>query len=149
LLYYENSTNESGWSSPPRTVVTHSPSIDQPSIRLSSKPCSTTNSINTDLTNRLTTIEADIKPIRSSSSNNILRFVEQFQNDLDQIKDEYRLKFDKDQKYIEQEINLLINEERDTFDKLNRYLTDHRRRVEKHNHNNNNKRKCSPSSSTH
>jgi len=147
LLYYENSTNESGWSSPPRTVITHSPSIDQPSIRLSSKPCATTNSINTDLTNRLTTIDADIKPIRNSSSNNILRFVEQFQNDLDQIKDEYRLKFDKDQKYIEQEINLLINEERNTFDKLNRYLTDHRRRVEKHNHNNN-KRKYSPSSST-
>ncbi len=145
MFYYENSTNESGWSSPPRTVVTHNPSIDQPSMRLSPKPCATTNSINTDLTNRLTTIDADIKPIRSISSNNILRFVEQFQNDLDQIKDEYRLKFDKDQKYIEQEINLLINEERDTFDKLDRYLTDHRRRVEKRN---NNKRKHSPSSST-
>ncbi len=78
-------------------------------------------------------------------SNNILRFVEQFQNDLDQIKDEYRLKFAKDQKYIEQEINLLINEERETFDKLNRYVIDHRKRVEKHN---NNKRKYSPSSST-
>jgi hypothetical protein len=75
----------------------------------------------------------------------MLHFVEQFQTELDQIKDEYKLKFVNDRTYIEQEINLLIKEERQTFDKLNRYLSDHRRRVEKHN--NNNKRKYSPSPS--
>jgi hypothetical protein len=128
-------------------VVTQSLSIDQPSVRSSSNPGATINSINTDPTYRLTTMDTDIKPIRKIPSNNILRFVEQFENDLDQIKDEYRLKFEKDQAYIEQEINLLINEERQTFDKLNHYLIDHRKRVEKRN-NNNNKRQHSPSSSS-
>ncbi len=88
----------------------------------------------------------DIKPIRQPPSNNILHFVEQFQNELDQIKDEYMLKFAKDRTYIEQEINLLVNEERQTFDKLKRYLSDHRNRIEKRN---SNKRKYSASSSPH
>ncbi len=141
LQYIVNSNNESGWTSPPRTVFTHSPSIDQPSIRLSSNPNITPTSINTDLT----TMDTDIKPIQKPPSTNLLRFVEQFENEIEQIRDEYKSKFDKDQAYIQQEINLLINEERQTFDKLNRYLIDHRRRIERRS---NHKRKYSPSSST-
>ena len=56
------------------------------------------------------------------------------------------LKFAKDRSYIEQEINLLVNEERQTFNKLNGYLSDNRQRIEKRN---SNKRKYSPSSSPH
>jgi hypothetical protein len=120
--------------------------MDQPSVPLSSNPCDATTSINTDFACRLTTTDMDTKPIKQPPSNNISRFVEQFQNELDQIKDAYLLKFAKDRTSIEQEINLLINEERQTFDKLNRYLSDHRRRIEKRN---SNKRKYSPPSSPH
>jgi len=120
--------------------------MDQPSVRSSPNPCAPMTSTNTDLACRLTTTDMDIKPIRQPPSNNILHFVEQFQNELDQIKDEYMLKFAKDRTYIEQEINLLVNEERQTFDKLKRYLSDHRNRIEKRN---SNKRKYSASSSPH
>jgi hypothetical protein len=140
MINYRN--NESGWSSPPRTVITQSLSIDSPASRSSSKPTSTTNSISTDSETRLTTTDVDIKPI----PNHIFRFVEQIQTELDQIKDEYRLKFEKDRQYIDQEMNLLIKEEHQTFEKLNRYLSDHRKRMEKRN-SSNNKRKSSPSSS--
>lgn len=106
------------------------------------------NSIPTDPTHRLTTIDPDVKPIPKSPPNSIFRFIEQVQTELDQIRDEYKHKFDQDQAYIEREINLLINEERQTFDKLDRYLIDHRRQAEKRNNNHTNKRKYSPSSST-
>ncbi|CAF0815671.1 unnamed protein product [Rotaria sordida] len=137
---------ESGWTSPPRTIISHCPVTDQLSIPSSSIPSATTISNYTDLLHQLTTVDTDIKPIRPIASNNILKFFEQCQNELDQIRDEYRSKFDENRRYIEQEINLLIDEERQALDKLNRYLNDHRRRVEKRN---NNKRKHSPSSSTH
>lgn len=92
------------------------------------------------------TTDTDIKPNRIMKSNNMLHFVEQYQNELDQIKNEYMSKFAKDRTYIEQEINLLIDEERQTLDKINRYLNDQRRRVEKRK---DFKRKHSPASSTH
>ncbi|CAF4507303.1 unnamed protein product [Rotaria magnacalcarata] len=76
----------------------------------------------------------------------MLQFAEQFQDELDQLRNTYKLKFAKDRTYIEQEINLLIDEERKTLDTLNRYLSDHRRNIEKRNHN---KRKYNTSSSPH
>lgn len=120
-------------------MITHSPSIDQTSIRLSSKPSATTTTTTTNSINpESTTIDVDIKPISKIQLNPILRFAEQFRSDLDQIRNEYRLKFNKDQKFIEQEINTLIHEESETFNKLNRYLFDNQKR-------NTNKRKYSPS----
>lgn len=88
-------------------------------------------------------IDVDIKPIQTIPSNNFSRFVEQFETDLDQLTEEYRLKYENDQKFIQQEMNSLINEERDAFDKLNRYLIDHRKSLEKCN---NSKRKHSSTS---
>jgi hypothetical protein len=146
LFFYGIRNNESGWSSPPRTISDCSP-IDQLPMRSPSKPCATTASINNDPAYRVVTQDADIKPFNKISLGNTSRFLEQVQIELDQIKDEYTVKFEKDRKYIEQEVNLLINEERQTLDKLNGYLNDHRRRVDKRN--NNNKRKHSPSSSNH
>lgn len=70
-------------------------------------------------------IETDTKPMKNLT-NNILKFVEQFQNDIDQIKDEYMIKFTKDRTSIEHEINRLINDERTTFDKIDKYLYEHR-----------------------
>ncbi len=72
-------------------------------------------------------IETDTKPIKNTT-NNILKFVEQFHNEIDQIKDEYMIKFTKDRTLIEHEINRLMNDERITFDKLQRYLHKNRRR---------------------
>ncbi|CAF0779298.1 unnamed protein product [Rotaria sp. Silwood1] len=130
---------EAGWASPPRTIIDHAPSIDQLSVPSSSLPSATTTSNHTDLLYQFTSVDTDTKPIRPIPSNNLLNFVEQCQNELDQIRDEYRSKFAENRTYIEQEINLLIDEERQTLNKLDRYLSDHRRRVEKRN--NNNKRK--------
>ncbi|CAF2468184.1 unnamed protein product [Rotaria sp. Silwood2] len=137
---------ESGWGSPPRTIISHSPSIDQLPIPSSSIPSATAANNHTDLLYPSVNEDTDTKPIRPVPSNNILNFFDQCQNELDQIRDEYKSKFAENRTYIEQEINLLIDEERQTLDKLDRYLNDHRRRVEKRN---NNKRKHSPSSSIH
>ncbi len=56
---------------------------------------------------------------------NILQFVEQFQNEIGQAKDEYQTKFQRDRTFIQYEINGLINDERVKFDKLGRYLREH------------------------
>jgi hypothetical protein len=72
-------------------------------------------------------IETDVKPMK-----NVLQFIEQFQNEIDQIKDEYQTKFHRDRTSIEYEINRLINDERNKFDKLGRYLNEHRRSSRKH-----------------
>ena len=126
-------------------MITDSPPLDRSVLLMSSNSGATTDSTYLDPSSRLTTIDVDIKPIQKSSSNNNLRFLEQVQIELDQIKDEYRYKFEQDRAYIEKEIDLLINEERQTFDRLSRRLIDHRRRVEKRDVNN--KRKFSPTSS--
>jgi hypothetical protein len=130
-------------------VITSSLSTDICTPLLDSN--STTNSTSTDLMSRSTTIDLDVKPIPKARSNNILKFFEQLQTELDDVKAEYKSKFDQDQVHIEREINLLINEERQTFEKLNRYLTDHRRRAEQRQNSNNKtiKRKYSSSPSNH
>ncbi len=101
-------------------MINHYPLVDHPPERSSSKP-TITDSIN-ELTDR--------KPIKNLT-NNILKFVEQYQNEIDQIKDEYMMKFTKDRTSIEHEINRLMNDERITFDKLERYLYKQRRRSTK------------------
>ncbi|CAF1094765.1 unnamed protein product [Rotaria magnacalcarata] len=146
IVISSSEKTESGWSSPPRTIITDYPSADQLSLRSSSPPLATTTTNYNGLINQNTTIEADTKPIRSLATNNMLQFAEQFQDELDQLRNTYKLKFAKDRTYIEQEINLLIDEERKTLDTLNRYLSDHRRNIEKRNHN---KRKYNTSSSPH
>jgi Mg2+ and Co2+ transporter CorA len=77
--------------------------------------------------NQSRVIETDTKPIKNVT-NNLSKFIEQFQNEIDQIKDEYIMKFTKDRASIEHEINRLMNDERVTLDKLQRYLSQHRKR---------------------
>lgn len=96
---------------------------------------------------QLNIIDIDTKPVRQISSINTSRFAEFFQSELDQIRSEYGLKFEEDRISIDREINQLIREERQTFEKFKRYLIDHRRNIE--NRNNSTKRKHSPSSSRH
>jgi len=86
--------------------------------------------INTDAIHQSRVIETDRKPIKNVK-NNILQFVEQFQNEIDQIKDEYMMKFTKDRISIEHEINRLMNDERITFDKIEQYLYEHQQRSTK------------------
>ncbi|CAF5167736.1 unnamed protein product, partial [Rotaria magnacalcarata] len=90
---------ESGWSSPPRTIITDYPSADQLSLRSSSPPLATTTTNYNGLINQNTTIETDTKPIRSLATNNMLQFAEQFQDELDQLRNTYKLKFAKDRTY--------------------------------------------------
>ncbi|CAF3933479.1 unnamed protein product [Adineta steineri] len=137
--------NESGWMSPPRTIVSDYPTIEPVPVRLPSHPRATTMSISMDPEYRPETSDVDIKPFNKVPSNNILQFVEQFDNELDQIKNEYLSKFSKDRTTIEREINQLINEERQTLNRLDRYLNDRRKRVEKRH--NKKRRHSSPSSS--
>ena len=66
-----------------------------------------------------------------------MQFYEGIQIELEQISCEYRSKFDNDQRHIDKEIRLLIKEERNTFDKLQRYLSDQNKQSKK--------RKSSPS----
>ncbi|CAF4774839.1 unnamed protein product, partial [Rotaria sp. Silwood2] len=75
---------ESGWGSPPRTIVSHSPSIDQLPIPSSSIPSATAASNHTDLLYPSVNEDTDTKPIRPVPSNNILNFFDQCQNELDQ-----------------------------------------------------------------
>ncbi|CAF1192050.1 unnamed protein product [Adineta steineri] len=119
--------SECGWASPPRTVINHCLPVDQPAQRLSSQPCITTMDINTDAIYQTIVIDTDIKPIHNSI-NNILHFVEEFQKQLEQIKDEYMMKFSKDRVSIERELNQLINEEQIAFEKIHQQLCDFRRR---------------------
>ncbi len=102
-------------------MINHYPLVDHPPERSSSKPSITTTTTITDSINELRVIQTDRKSIKNLT-NNILKFVEQYQNEIDQIKDEYMMKFTKDQTSIEHEINRLMNDERITFDKLERYL---------------------------
>lgn len=60
-----------------------------------------------------------------------MQFYEGIQIELKQISHEYRSKFDTDQRHIDQEIRLLIKEERNTFDKLQRYLSDQNKQTKK------------------
>jgi hypothetical protein len=106
-------------------MINHYPLVDHPPERSSSKPSITTTTI-TDSINELRVIQTDRKPIK-----NLIKFVEQYQNEIDQIKDEYMMKFTKDRTSIEHEINRLMNDERITFDKLERYLYKQRRRSTK------------------
>jgi hypothetical protein len=122
---YSNSISECGWTSPPRAIIINH-CLSVPPERLSSKPC-TTMDINIEPISQSRIIETDTKPIKNTT-NNILKFVEQFHNEIDQIKDEYMIKFTKDRTLIEHEINRLMNDERITFDKLQRYLHKNRRR---------------------
>jgi hypothetical protein len=111
---------ECGWASPPRAVIIDH--VSSTPARLSSKP----GAINSDTNYQSRAIETDMKPMKNVT-NNICKFIEQFQNEIDQIKDEYRTKFTRDRTSIEHEINRLINDERIKFDKLGRYLYEHRR----------------------
>jgi hypothetical protein len=133
------SISECGWTSPPRTVVNHCPAVDQPPERLSSKPCTTPMNIDTDPTYQSIVIETDTKPMKNVT-NNISHFVEQFQNEIDKIKDEYMMKYTKDQTVIEHAINRLINDEQIALNRINRYLHEHQRRSTK---SSDNKRKYS------
>ncbi|CAF1241442.1 unnamed protein product [Rotaria sordida] len=119
--------NECGWSSPPRNVINHCLPINQSVEHVSSNPCLRTMNINIDQENQTRIIETDTKLIK----NDILKFIEQFQNEIDQIKDEYMIKYTKDRTNIEHEMNRLINDQRITFNKVKRYLYDNRRRSNK------------------
>ncbi len=117
---------ECGWTSPPRDIIIdHCPLIHHPPECLSSKPMN----MNSNYQSRI--IETDIKPMKNLR-NNILKFVESFQYDLEQLKDEYMKKFTRDRTLIEHEINRLINDERITFDKFQRkhrrYSIDNKRK---------------------
>jgi len=107
-------------------MINHCPLVDHPPERSSSKP-SITTTMNIDSINELRVIETDRKSIKNLT-NNIFKFIEQYQNEIDQIKDEYMMKFTKDRTLIEHEINRLMNDERITFDKLERYLYKYRHR---------------------
>ena len=146
VLLFKYSNTESSWASPPRTITSHMRSIDGQFNQSSPKSSTPTTSNITVLPSQLTVTTTDIKPIRKIPSNHLLPFAEQFENEVNQIRDEFMLKFSKDQKNIEQEISILIDEERHAFNKLNRYLNDRRRRLEKRH---NDKRKHKSSSSTH
>lgn len=76
----------------------------------------------------------DVKPVEKLPANSLSRFVEQFQTEIEQIQQDYKSKFDKDKASIEREVNLLVDEERRTFEHLKQYLNDHRRRAEKRKH---------------
>ncbi|CAF2963986.1 unnamed protein product, partial [Rotaria sp. Silwood2] len=125
---------ECGWSSPPRNVINHCSPVNKSIEHLSLNPCLTTMNINFDSSNQSKIIETDNKSVKIVK-NNIFKFVEQFQNEIDQIKDEYIIKYTKDQTNIEHEVNQFINNERITFDKINRYLYDNRRHSNKSYHN--------------
>jgi len=84
-----------------------------------------------------TTIDIDVKPNINCPPSSSMQFYEGIQIELEQISCEYRSKFDNDQRHIDQEIRLLIKEERNTFDKLQRYLSDQNKQSKK--------RKSSPS----
>jgi hypothetical protein len=84
-------------------------------------PCTTTINTDTDFTCLPMIIDKDTKPIKNVT-NSILSFIEEYQNEIDQIKDEYMKKFTRDRTSIEHEINRLINDERTTLDKVNRYM---------------------------
>ena len=79
--------------------------------------------INADLTHQSIVIQTDIKPAKNIKTD-ILKFVEQFQNELDRLKDEYMIKFTKDRTTIEHAINRLINDEQIALD---RFIYEHRR----------------------
>ena len=106
--------DESGWSSPPRTVTVAPLPIDPPSIQSSSS----------HLNGKA---DPDTKPKSTTRPKNILQFVEQFQHDLDQIKEDYRLQFAGDRAHIEREMRILVEEERLTLRKLSDYLKDQRK----------------------
>jgi len=81
--------------------------------------------MNIDSTHQSIVIETDTKSIKNATKN-ILQFVEQFQKELERIKDEYMMKFTRDRTFIEHELNRLLNDERIAFDKIDRYLYEHR-----------------------
>ena len=58
---------------------------------------------------------------------NTATFVEQIQNEIKRIRDEYLNKFLQDRRLIDGEITRLITNEQTNFEKLHRYLCDHRR----------------------
>lgn len=132
-------TTESGWSSPPRSVVLESLANDRSISQVETKERPSESN------NRLTTIDVDVKPVRNDSPpNDLLLFVEQMKQDIEQTKNEYRLKFEQDQMDIQREFDLLISEERQTLEKLNRYVNDRRSRPDQRHPHTSYKRKYSP-----
>ncbi|CAF3850665.1 unnamed protein product [Rotaria sp. Silwood1] len=123
--------NECGWTSPPRNVINHISPINQIVERLSTQPCLTTMNINSDSLNQSRIIEIDEKKSIKNLKKNLLKFIEEYENEIDQIKDEYMIKYTKDRTNIEHEINRLINDERISFDRVNRYLYDNQRHSDK------------------
>ncbi|CAF1078726.1 unnamed protein product [Adineta ricciae] len=117
--------SESGWASPPRGVINHCLPVVSPPVR-SPTPSTT---MKTDKHSPV-----DVKPVEKLPTNSLSQFIEQFQTELEQIQHDYKSKFDKDQAHIEREFNLLVDEERRTFENLRQYLKDHRRRAEKRKH---------------
>lgn len=106
---------ECGWTSPPRAVVIASSS----STRLSNKT--------TLIPRDLNCIETDLKPT-GNFHNHSLKFLENYQNELEQIKDEYRRKFHQDQTRLEDEITRLIHHEQMTFKHHQRTNSNHKRK---------------------
>ena len=125
FLLSSTSRSESGWSSPPRGVINHC-------LPVISSPVQSPTPSTTMKTDKHSPV--DVKPVEKSPTNSVSRFIEQFQTELEQIQHDYKSKFDKDQAHIEREFNLLVDEERRTFENLKQYLHDHRRRAEKRKH---------------
>lgn len=98
-----NKISECAWSSPPRNITNNILLIDQANGSLLSNSCKTT-------VNNLDKV----------------KFIEQYQNEIDQISDEFMIKFTKDRKYIEYEIHQLIKDEQVALNKIQQYLSDHR-----------------------
>ena len=111
--------DHAGWTSPPRSIINRCSSIDALVRRLPavSNPASTGDPGSTALKQR--------------SSHRLLTFAAEFQNEVDRIKDEFRLKFAEDRARIEQATVKVIDDERQAFERLASYLADQRGRVKK------------------
>lgn len=64
----------------------------------------------------------------STKNGGILRFYEKIQNELEQIRDDYQKKFDKNRFDLNREFERLLHEDRRVFDKLKQNLKDDRRK---------------------
>jgi hypothetical protein len=104
--------NECGWTSPPRM-------INRPPERLPSKPSTTTNFINIPKE-----IDVERKPVVLRKMN----FFERIQNEITQLKEDYAKKFSRDRTFIDYEINRIVNDQRITFDKLERCVVNQQRK---------------------
>ncbi|UJR13490.1 hypothetical protein I4U23_000504 [Adineta vaga] len=112
--------SECGWTSPPRTIVNHCPVV----IDQTSRECHPTIDVQV---HESIVIETDIKPMKHRVDK-IVNFLQRFENELEQIKDEYMKKFSEDRISIEHEFNRIMNDERIGDENYDRYLYNQQQR---------------------